>query len=211
MKIDFEVNTKDYTEYCINCHRPNMLRQQRDNDALSYVCTNCDTTNPRALIMDPQLMWEIAPDNEYCHSSVGAFIFNQKNDFLMFKLNKFPFGATIPAGHVDVGESAKKAVEREIKEEVNIPVVGLVRLMQTTIDGDGCRRGADRHHWTVFCARVTSDVAPVVDKSEGAHPVWVSLRQAQQRTNCFAVDYILDKHIAKIEHYLSRGRLGLHE
>ena len=204
MKIDFDIDPNGYNEYCVHCHSRNTLSREPNAQGLLYACSSCHQNSPRAIIIDPKLLWRIAGDKEYCHSSVGVFIFNDKNELLMFELTKYPFGFTIPAGHLDVEESATKAIKREVKEEVDIPIKDLVAVLSATIDGDGCRRGSDRHEWVLFCARAASTEEPVVDVAEGVKPEWVTLQKALSRVNCFAVDYLLKHHLKAINSYLTR-------
>lgn len=191
MKIDFPITKEDYIEYCIKCYAANSLTSFRKDGDRQYKCNACQAVNPRAIIIDPKLKWEIAEDGEYCHESVGAFIFDSQGRFLAFKLNKFPFGWTIPAGHVDKGERAKQAVYREVTEETGLQVSEITQISRLPIDGDGCRRGSDRHIWTVFCAR-TNDVSVVkIDAQEGAEYKWITIQQAMSEANTYAVGYIL--------------------
>jgi len=112
MRITFPIESKTYTEYCLYCHSPDTLRAVRGKDGLQYECSKCDKTASRAIIMDPDLKWSIDIDKEYVHESVGVFIFNDQKEFLMFRLNKYPYGATIPDGHVDREEDPEKAILR---------------------------------------------------------------------------------------------------
>ena len=204
MIITFPVESQTYTEYCMYCHSSNTLRAKRGKDGLQYECSNCNKTASRAIIIDPALKWSIDSDNEYVHDSVGIFIFNDQKEFLMFKLNKYPFGATIPAGHVDKNEDPGKAILREVEEEVQLPIKKLAAIATVSIDRDGCRRGSDRHNWTVYCAVVASTQKAIVDESEGSSPEWITLQAAQKRTNCFAIDYILKNKFNEIMSYANK-------
>lgn len=48
----------------------------------------------------------------------------EKRKVLLVKRNHFPFVGswTLPGGHVDYGETVEKAVKREMKEELGVPV-----------------------------------------------------------------------------------------
>ena len=203
MRITFPIESKTYTEYCMYCHSRDTLRAVRGKDGLQYECSKCNKTASRAIIMDPDLKWSIDSDKEYVHESVGVFIFNDQKEFLMFKLNKYPFGATIPAGHVDRDEDPEKAIHREVAEEVQLPIKKLAAVATVSIDKDGCRRGSDRHNWTIYCAVVASTQKPIVDEKEGSSPEWISLEDARKRTNCFAIDYILKNYFNEIISYSS--------
>ena len=201
MKIDFSIDQKNYVEYCAKCHSANTLtRTKIDGDAF-YSCTNCKAVEPRAIIIDPKISSWIDEDNEYCHKSVGVFIFNRNSEFLMFKLNKFPFGWTIPAGHVDDREVTKDAAQREAKEETGLEVTNLKHISTLRIDRDGCRRGSDRHYWDVYCVR-TDDSEVTIDSNEGSEFAWLTLDQAVSQNNTFAVDFILKNLGSKLQGFV---------
>src|SRR5260370_38008976 len=75
-----------------------------------------------------------------CHSqvyrepTVGALIVNQEGKILLAKSHKWFDKYTLPGGHIEVGETMKEAVAREVKEEVGLDVeVAEMLLMQEAI------------------------------------------------------------------------------
>ena len=53
---------------------------------------------------------------------VGALVFNQKGKVLVTTSHKWKGKYVMPGGHVEPGETLKKAVRREIKEETGLAI-----------------------------------------------------------------------------------------
>jgi nucleoside triphosphatase len=60
------------------------------------------------------------PQKQYPEPTVGALIFNDKNQLLIVKTHKWKGNYTIPGGHVELGERLEEAVKREIWEETGL-------------------------------------------------------------------------------------------
>lgn len=58
----------------------------------------------------------------YPEPTVGVLIFNDEGKLLLVKTFKWFDKWSIPGGHVELGETLKDAVKREIKEEVGLDV-----------------------------------------------------------------------------------------
>jgi len=56
----------------------------------------------------------------YPEPTVGALIVNPEGKILLAKSHKWFDKYTLPGGHIEVGETMKEAVRREVKEEVGI-------------------------------------------------------------------------------------------
>ena len=70
----------------------------------------------------------------YPEPTVGALIVNKQGKILLTKSHKWFDKYTLPGGHVEVGETMKEAVAREVKEEVGLDVeVAEMLLMQEAI------------------------------------------------------------------------------
>jgi nucleoside triphosphatase len=66
--------------------------------------------------------------------TVGALIVNKEGKILLTKSHKWFDKYTLPGGHIEVGETMKEAVIREVKEEVGLDVeVAEMLLMQEAI------------------------------------------------------------------------------
>jgi nucleoside triphosphatase len=70
----------------------------------------------------------------YPEPTVGALIVNKQGKILLTKSHKWFDKYTLPGGHIEVGETMKEAVIREVKEEVGLDVeVVEMLLMQEAI------------------------------------------------------------------------------
>ena len=70
----------------------------------------------------------------YPEPTVGALIVSKDGRILLTKSHKWFDKYTLPGGHIEVGETMKEAVIREVKEEVGLDVeVAEMLLMQEAI------------------------------------------------------------------------------
>jgi FAD synthetase len=83
------------------------------------------------------------------HKSVGAVV-RKDNKILMIDRAIFPFGWACPAGHVDSGETATKALKREVKEETGLEVLKYKLLFHEFVGWNKCSRGVKGHDWLVY-------------------------------------------------------------
>lgn len=57
---------------------------------------------------------------QFPEPTVGALIFNDRDQLLIVKTHKWNGNYTIPGGHVEMGERLKEAVKREVWEETGL-------------------------------------------------------------------------------------------
>jgi len=76
-----------------------------------------------------------ATQNQICpEPTVGALIVNKEGKILLTKSHKWFDKYTLPGGHIEVGETMRDAVIREVREEVGLDVeVAEILLMQEAI------------------------------------------------------------------------------
>jgi len=75
-----------------------------------------------------------SPSQVYPEPTVGALIVNKEGRILLTKSHKWFDKYTLPGGHIEVGETMRQAVIREVKEEVGLDVeVAEMLLMQEAI------------------------------------------------------------------------------
>lgn len=189
MKFNQQPSGKKFEVYCIHCQA--FLGSK---SASRYDCRSCGESAHRALIVDPEVLWYTANNGEYCHETAGVFVANEAGEFLFFDRNKFPFGLTVPAGHLAPNEPAELAANRELFEETGLRPNNLRSVFVETIVGDQCRRGADIHKWHGFAAKVRSGTIVQVDESEGSQPVWLTLEEALASELTFATRHIILNH-----------------
>lgn len=58
----------------------------------------------------------------YPITTVGATIFNQEGKLLLIKTHKWNHKYGLPGGKIEVGETSKQALAREIKEETRLDI-----------------------------------------------------------------------------------------
>lgn len=168
--------------YCFVCHKKQPKRQTR--------CDICGIDSKRALVWDDSIKQYFNDEEHLVHESAGAFVVNHAGMVLFIELNKFPFGYTIPAGHVDLGESSADACIREFKEEVGLEIKNLEMVYEGEIMGDSCSRGADIHRWTFYVATANNENVTLNEESTSfdwldihvlpnnvAYPIAFSLKQ----------------------------------
>lgn len=72
-------------------------------------------------------------DRKYPLITVGALIFNKKNQILFLKSNKWKGQYGIPSGKLVYGENIINGLKREISEETNLDVQGIKFLLNQEI------------------------------------------------------------------------------
>ncbi|KUL25794.1 NUDIX domain-containing protein [Actinoplanes awajinensis] len=190
---------------CIDCGSENLTRDA----AGLYVCGACGAHRPRAVIITPDIRWWLAADGEYWHQTAGIFVRNDAGEYLLFRRTRFPFGLTIPAGHVEVDEDPAHAARRELLEETSLDARALHHLGDVDIPGDSCRRGADAHRWNCFVTEA-GGTQDVVLNQEGISPVWRSLPEMRAATELtLATSFLVNLYDADLRpaaHAPGRGR-----
>lgn len=177
--------------YCIGCHSETVERRQVDGKT-QYYCNICHRPYDRWIKIDPAINWWLADDGEYWHESSGVFVRNDEGRFLFFTRNIFPFALTVPAGHVDTGETAEIAAQRELEEEVGM-AGALIHVVTEDIIGDACSRGSDAHLWHAFLM-LTHDTPQVEVREEGSSPVWLTLEEALEQHLTVPVRHIIETY-----------------
>lgn len=192
MTIDFPINEKTYGEYCPSCH----ANQGSTVTEKIFTCNHCSAQNDRLIIIDPKLHWWLDEEDRYYHESAGILLIDPSGKVLFYELTKFPYGLTIPAGHVDNGESALAAAIREAREEAGIDLVAPKLIAKTAIHGDKCRRGADDHEWSLFAAKVTQEAANSIsiDAHEGQKPQWLDISEVDPGKMPFAMSFLFSNY-----------------
>ena len=185
--------------YCIRCRRET-IRERSDRGRPAYHCLNCNAVSPRALIIDPAISWWLGDDGEYWHETAGTFVRNLRDEFLFFERVKYPFGLTIPAGHVDRSESPVDAARRELFEEAGfgLPLRAFKLVVFEKMLGDECYRGSDAHRWNAYVARMRSNATVKVNTRESVRPRWLTLEQALRSNPTFALRSLITRHAGNI-------------
>lgn len=177
MKLDFDwAKDGKMHEYCLDYHHETIEHRWKD-DRKYYYCHTCQKYYERRIKIDPTIISWVADDSEYWHESVGIFVRNPDNKFLFYTRKIFPCIMTIPSGHVDAGEKALTAAQRELKEEVGLEGK-LLSIIDEAIKEDPCSMGSDAHQWHVYLLEVDHTPPIYVAKAEGKDVEWVMLDEA---------------------------------
>jgi 8-oxo-dGTP pyrophosphatase MutT (NUDIX family) len=194
MKLDFDVPNDDQVhEYCPEYHHETIEPRLDEKDRKYYYCLTCQKGYERRIKIDPSIASFIAEDGEIWHESVGIFVRNPDNRFLFYTRTIFPHVMTIPSGHVDAGEDAPEAAQRELKEEVDLEGK-LLHIIDTDILGDQCSQGSDAHHWHVYLLSVNPTPHIHVVEAEGKDPVWLTLDEALEKELVAPVFYLIERY-----------------
>lgn len=184
--------------YCQNCYSEEVEDIVIDEKRL-YKCNKCGKTFDRLIDIDPKLIyWVDKETKEYWHESVGVIVSNQKKQILLIERTIYPYGHTIPAGHLETGEIPEKAAIRELFEETRIKTSTLNHFIDEDIDIDPCRRGADKHRWHIYKYLLKEEKKIAADIGEGKNPKWLSLTQSLQKKLTPPVLYLLKKYGDKL-------------
>lgn len=59
---------------------------------------------------------------QFPHVTVGALIFNSEDKIFLMKSHKWRDHYVIPGGHIELGETIKDTIKREVKEETGLDI-----------------------------------------------------------------------------------------
>ncbi len=107
----------------------------------------------------------------YPEPTVGALIVNKEGKILLTKSHKWFDKYTLPGGHIEVGETMKEAIIREVKEEtgLDVEVAELLLMQEAIFAGEFWKR----KHFIFFDFLCKSgDQQVKLDQSELQEYVW---------------------------------------
>lgn len=120
---------------------------------------------------------EMKIGKDYIGVGCGAFIVNDKNQFLLQKRNKEPEKGywSIPGGRLEMYETFEEAVVREVKEEtdLDIEVVGLCGICDHIVDIPG----ETKSHWISpsYLCKVISGEAKIMEPNKHLDMKWFDI------------------------------------
>jgi len=195
MKIPFPLPVDDKRHrYCQNCYSENVHDEVIEGKQL-YKCDNCGNTYDRLIDVDPKLVWWVdQKTKDYWHESVGVFVTNPKKEMLFIERTIYPYGFTIPSGHLEITEDPEDAAKKELVEETGIEAQILTYYKDIKIHKDPCRRGADSHLWHVYTYLLENRLDIITNPGEGINPVWLTLNKALSKKLTPPVQYLLEKY-----------------
>lgn len=197
MKLNFVLPNDNATHnICLFCHADGVKTIKVDGKT-AYKCPKCGRINNRRIYVGPDEQWT-ANNKTWWHKSAGVFVRNPECKFLFFELTTFPFGFTVPAGHVSRNEEPIVTAGKELEEEVGIMAHNLRHVVSVDINGDSCSGGSDDHRWYVYVEKMP-ELFTVTICPEGKNPTWLTLEEAKAKQLPVPIRYILDHYQHEIE------------
>ncbi|NOX71150.1 MAG: NUDIX domain-containing protein [Candidatus Micrarchaeota archaeon] len=116
---------------------------------------------------------------EYPEIVVNGLILNEKDDILLVKNEKWDGLLSLPGGHVEIGETLKSALQREIEIQLGISVhIGNMLKMQEFLLPPGYYL---RKHYIVFNFVCKTDEINIILKHKNITDyIWVDPESAQK-------------------------------
>jgi 8-oxo-dGTP pyrophosphatase MutT (NUDIX family) len=158
--------------YCIHCKSSNVEERVEEN-RIVYVCPDCSEKSGKALVVDGKIKI-ISTSRGIKHIDVAALVI-QDDKILLMERRTFPYGLTLPAGHLEYSESLEEALEREVYEETGIKVKGATLVGQFEQPESYCRYGADVEEWAVFLVDHGAKDDVIVRNNETEDAYWFPL------------------------------------
>jgi phosphoglycolate phosphatase len=121
-----------------------------------------------------------AQSAQYPLATVGALIFNVRNEVLMIRTHKWSNKWGIPGGKIKWGETSEAALRREILEETNLKISGIEFIL-----AQDCIRSKEFYkdaHFVLlnYTARCTARNPSVTLNDEGREYRWLTLTDAKK-------------------------------
>lgn len=143
-------------------------------------------------------------ENKYQISTVGALIFNDKNEVFLMKSPKWKNKYICPGGKVEYGESMAEALKREVKEETNLDITDIEFIcVMDAMDLSKEYEGEFEHYiFHDFKARALNPEEIKLDGNEGKKFKWLSPEEWLRKENIEKYTKIaLEKLISQGEDY----------
>jgi 8-oxo-dGTP pyrophosphatase MutT (NUDIX family) len=174
---------------CIECGSPKIKEVVKD-DKVHYECPDCGYDGATLFQDDGKAILEKTKDGKWKHYSIAAVV-EKDGKVLLEHRRKFPFGYSIPAGHLEKAERDRtdEAIKREVKEETNLDVEVCEKLFELEHTGL-CRRGAEVHHYYLFKCSGSGKL----EKNDESHElVWVPVKELTKYNLTSSTRVLLEK------------------
>ncbi|HEX9674591.1 MAG TPA: NUDIX domain-containing protein [Anaerolineales bacterium] len=114
----------------------------------------------------------------YPEPIVGALVFNAEGKLLLVKSHKWRDLYGLPGGHIELQETMKDAIRREVKEETSLDVDQIEFLCFQEVVFD--EAFWTRSHFIFFDFVCKSDSTDVTLNSEAEEHVWIPPQEAME-------------------------------
>jgi ADP-ribose pyrophosphatase YjhB (NUDIX family) len=137
-------------------------------------------------------------------ATVGALIFNGRNEVLMIRTRKWSNLWGIPGGKIELGESSLAALSREIKEETNLDVENIRFVMvQDCIHSKEFYRDAHFILLNYVCKTAGPETVQLNDEAEEYR--WIPLADVEQlelnQPTQILIEEVRQRHLTEHGHY----------
>jgi len=107
----------------------------------------------------------------YPEPTVGALIFNSQGKLFLMKSHKWHGKYVVPGGHIELGETLRDALQREVKEETNLDVSEIEFLCHQEFIYDP--NFWKRRHYIFFDFTCRATSTEVILNDEAQSYIWV--------------------------------------
>ncbi len=120
-------------------------------------------------------------EQKFPEPTVGALIFNKKEEIFLMKSHKWQDKYVIPGGHIELGETMEHALKREIKEETGLDIYDINFICHGEFIYDPVFW--KKRHFIFFDFACRADSKEVKLNREGQSHIWTTPEKAL-KLNC---------------------------
>jgi len=128
---------------------------------------------------------------------VGAIIVNEKGSILLLESHKWKDVYSIPGGHVELGETLREALVREVKEETGLDIFDIVfiGLQESIFD----TQYFTKRHFIFFDFVCKTKGYDVSLNNEAQNYLWVTIDDAFDKPLVSNTRKTLENYITKMK------------